>query len=198
MEKIAIAILAAGKGSRFAGDCPKPLALLCGRSLLHYALSAAIDSGLHPVLLVAGCHYEEIAAAAEPGVQVVFNPYWHEGIASSLQTALRAIEPDPSVAAVCIGLADQPFVGAEAYRRLAAACFQGATLAAATYGGARRNPVLLHRSLWDKAMQLQGDAGAKQLMEIYPVVEVDCDGTGSPLDVDTAEDLRELETLNLT
>ena len=39
------------------------------------------------------------------------------------------------VGAVCVGLADQPFVGPDAYRRLAAAYDAGATLAVATYDG---------------------------------------------------------------
>ena len=94
---------------------------------------------------------------------------------------------------MCIGLADQPRIGADAYRRLAAAYDDGATLAVATYGGVRANPVLLARSLWPAARKLDGDEGARVLMQTHPVVEVVCDGTGDPQDVDTLEDLRAIE-----
>ena len=52
---------------------------------------------------------------------VVDNPEWEEGIASSLRAALDALTPTPRSSAVCVGLADQPLVGPEAYRRLASA-----------------------------------------------------------------------------
>ena len=68
-----------------------------------------------------------------------------------MRAALAALDGYPSVRAVCVGLADQPRVGAEAYRRLAAAFEAGAELAVATYDGDRGNPVLLARSLWGEA-----------------------------------------------
>ena len=189
MKRVAVAILAAGRGSRLGGDTPKPLTLLGGRSLLDWSLGAALNSGLDPVLLVVGYEAEKVTAVAPKQAIVVCNPHWQRGIASSLQAALSTLLPDRSLAGVCIGLADQPFIGAEAYRRLAAAGRQGAELAAATYGGARRNPVFIGRSLWLEAMKLKGDEGAKQLMRRYPVVEVKSDRTGNPIDIDTPEDL---------
>ena len=96
---------------------------------------------------------------------------------------------------MCIGLADQPCIGPEAYRRLAAAHDGGATLSVATYDGVRGNPVLLARSLWPEARRLDGDEGARVLMRSHPVVEVVCDGTGRPDDIDTIEDLHRVEHL---
>ena len=93
---------------------------------------------------------------------------------------------------MCIGLADQPRIGVEAYRRLIAAGEEGAEIAVATYGGVRQNPVLLARSVWDEARSLTGDEGARRLMRTRAVVEVDCTGTGDPADVDTLDDLRSL------
>lgn len=193
MGQIAIAVLAAGNGSRFCGNCPKPLALLGGRSLLSYALEAALESSLAPVLLVVGHKAQQVAALAPPNVAIATNSDWQQGISSSLQVALRTLETNFSVEAVCIGLADQPYVGADSYRRLAQAYQKGASLAASTYQGARRNPVLLARSLWSEAMKLKGDEGARQLMRNYPVVEVPCDDTGDPTDVDTLYDLTVIE-----
>jgi CTP:molybdopterin cytidylyltransferase MocA len=188
---VAIAVLAAGRGSRL-GDDAKPLALLRSRPLVEWALDAAVASGLHPVWLVTGYRGRQVAAAAPPGVDVVHNRHWRQGIASSLRAALGAVAPYPDVGAVCVGLADQPRVGPEAYRRLAAAHEQGATLAVATYDGVRGNPVLLARSLWAEADQLEGDVGARQLMNRHTVVEVPCDGTGTAVDVDTPKDLEQL------
>jgi molybdenum cofactor cytidylyltransferase len=189
---VAIAILAAGRGSRLGGGDAKPLVLLRNRPLLTWALDAAVGSGLHPVWLVTGYQGRHVAAAAPQGVDVVHNRHWRRGISSSLRAALEAIAPYAEVSAVCVGLADQPQVGSEAYQRLAAAHAGGAQLAVATYDGVRGNPVLLGRSLWTEANELEGDVGARQLMQRHDVVDVPCDGTGHAADVDTPQDLEQL------
>jgi molybdenum cofactor cytidylyltransferase/nicotine blue oxidoreductase len=114
-------------------------------------------------------------------------------MSQSLRAVLDVLADDEGVDAVCVGLADQPGVGAEAYRRLARSGVAGAQLAVATYNGARRNPVLIARALWATASTLTGDAGARQLMVTHDVVDVDCTGTGDPFDVDTLDDLRALD-----
>ena len=195
MRAVAAAVLAAGRGVRLGGGDAKPLAQWRGRPLVAWALDAAETSGCAPVLLVVGYRAGDVraAAAGRAGVEVLDNPDWAEGIAASLRTVLAVLGPRDGVDAVCIGLADQPRVGAAAYRRLVAAHHDGARFAVATYGGVRGNPVLLSRSLWGEAAVLEGDAGARVLMDRHPVVDVPCDGTGSPADVDTPEDLERLQ-----
>jgi len=190
---IAAVVLAAGRGSRIATGDPKPLLEHRGRPLVAWALDAAVASGCAPVLLVVGHAAEAVAAHATPPVEVVESRDWEAGISRSLQAALQALESDTSVTAAIIGLADQPRVGAGAYRRLAAAGEGGAEIAVATYHGIRGNPVLLGRSVWADARELTGDEGARQLMRVRAVVEVDCTGTGDPADVDTLDDLAALD-----
>jgi len=190
---VALALLAAGGGTRLGGSCPKPLATVAGRPLVSHALDSAIESGLAPVLLVVGAGGEEVAAAAPDGVEVVVNDHWSTGIASSLGAVVRWLDRRGDIGALAIGLADQPLVGPEAYRRIARAYHLGARIAAATYGGRRAHPVLVARELWGEARALEGDAGARVLMRAHPVGEVACDGTGDPADVDTSEDLAALE-----
>src|SRR5205085_10928480 len=144
-----------------------------GRALVTWALDAAIASGLRPVLLAVGAHDDVVAPVAPDSVMVVHAERWHDGIAHSLHAVLDALEPEREVSAVCVGLADQPRVGAEAYRRLATAHERGAELAVATYSGERGNPVLVGRSLWAEARRLHGDVGARALMGDHPPLEVD-------------------------
>jgi CTP:molybdopterin cytidylyltransferase MocA len=189
---IAVAILAAGRGVRFGGDVPKPLLPFAGAPLVTYALAAATGSGLHPVLCVVSDN--RVAAALPSGVEVVRNDAPEQGIASSLHAAVRVLAPRADVDAVVVGLADQPLVGTDAYRRVAAACDAGARLAVATYAGVRGNPVLIARALWSEALELAGDEGARVLLRRHGAAEVPCDGTGEPTDVDTPEDLAALES----
>ena len=190
---VAVAVFAAGRGSRLGGDASKPLLEWRGRPLLAWALDAAIASGLAPVLVTIGYRAADVRASLPASVEILDNPEWEEGIAASLRAVLTALAPHAEVTAVCVGLADQPRTGPAAYRRLAAAHVAGAQLAVATYDGRRGNPVLLARSLWPQAMELRGDAGARQLMDTVPVTDVPCDGTGAADDVDTLEDLGRLQ-----
>lgn len=189
----AAVVLAAGRGSRLAVDHAKPLLEYRERPLVAWALDAAVASGCSPVVLVVGHEARAVTAAAPEEVRVVESPDWADGISASLRVGLAALGPDESVTAVCVGLADQPRVGAEAYRRLAAAGEAGAVIAVATYAGVRGNPVLLSRAVWREAEALTGDEGARQLMRTHRVVEVDCTGTGDPADVDTLDDLAVLD-----
>ena len=192
-----MAVLAAGRGERYAaasGESAPPKALLQvgGKPLLAHALAAVLASGLDPVLVVVSD--DRVAAAVPNDVQVVRNEHPEHGISSSLHAALRSLDAHHAVDGVVIGLADQPFVGAPAYRRVADAYDDGARLAVATYGGVRGNPVLLGRQHWPEALALTGDEGARVLLRRHGAIEVPCDGTGEPEDVDTPEDLARLET----
>ncbi len=197
---LAAAVLAAGRGSRLGdkADRAKPLLEFRGRPLVTAALDAALASGLAPVLLVVGHEADAVTAVAPSGVEIVRNEHWANGISSSLHAALRALEGPGSgagmgVGGVVVGLADQPLIGADAWGRVAKAVQDGAPIAVATYGGRRANPVALARSIWPDAFALRGDEGARQLFRDHDVVEVPCDGTGSPDDVDTLEDLTMIE-----
>lgn len=156
-------------------------------------MTAATASGLRPLVVVVGCQAPDVAAAVGAGAEVIENPDWEEGMSTSLRAGLSTVVADRSVSGVAVALADQPRIGAEAYRRLAAAHRQGAELAVATYGGKRGHPVLIGRMHFAEAMGMTGDQGARTLLAAHPVVEVPCDGTGEATDVDTPADLAALE-----
>ena len=169
------------------------LAELGGVPIVRRAVDAALASGLRPVVTVVGPGVGAIERVLPAGVDVVTASVARLGIAHSLRALIRALEGWRQVGAVCVGLADQPQVGPDAYRRLVSAHRDGAEFAVATYGGTRHNPVLIGRSLWPEALKLRGDTGARALMDRFPVVEVDCGGTGRPDDVDTLADLARLQ-----
>lgn len=192
---VAAVVLAAGRGSRFGGERPKPLTRFRRRSLLGHAVAAATAAGVRPVVVVVGYRADEVAAGAGPLARVVENPEWEEGMATSLRATLASLQSEPGVTAAVVALADQPRIGAEAYQRVVAAHEEeGAELVVATYGGKRGHPVLIGRGHWAEAMRLSGDEGARSLLERYDVVEVPCDGTGDATDVDTRADLEALES----
>lgn len=179
-------VLAAGEGRRFqtsGGSTPKLLAEVDGRSLLRHAIDAALSAGLDEVAVVAGA--VDLRGLVDD-VVVLQNPRWPEGMATSVQVAV-AHAASAGHAALVVGLADQPGVGADAWRAVAAAPDEP-PIAVATYAGKRGNPVRLARAVWP-LLPATGDAGARGLIRGQPdlVREVPC--PGAPDDVDTVEDL---------
>jgi nicotine blue oxidoreductase len=118
---------------------------------------------------------------------------------SSLAVGLTAV-PARCDAAV-VALADQPFVGPAAVRRLIGAHEAGAGVAVACYEGLPRNPVLINREYWPEVIALAvGDVGARPFLRAHPdlVSRVECADTGRPDDIDSPEDLARAEQLLAT
>lgn len=180
---IAGIVLAGGEGSRFAGPVHKLRAEFRGRPLVRWATDGALEAALDAVYVVLGA--EDLSDLLPPEVTIVMNHEWQRGQAWSLQAGVRTAELDGH-AAVVVGVADQPLVGAEAWRRVAAA---PGRVVSAVYGSRRRPPVKLDAAVWP-LLPLDGDEGARQLMRRHPemVREVAC--PGDPTDIDTLEDLR--------
>ena len=183
-EKCCGILLAAGAGSRFRASEHKLLAILRGRPVYCWAFDAVVSAGLDAVIIVTGA--ASLDPTTMPEATIVHNPDWASGQATSLQCARRAAEA-LGMDAMVVGLADQPFITAAAWRSVANA---PADIAVATYDGRRGNPVLLRRAIWP-LLPSEGDQGARSLMTRRPdlVVEVAC--TGSPADIDTMEDLQQ-------
>lgn len=174
-------LLAAGAGTRFTGTGHKLDATIEGRSVVQRAIAAALDSGVGPLLVVTGAN----PISLPDGATEVPNPDWAAGQMTSVRRGLAAARA-LGATAVVIGLADQPFVTAEAWRAVAAST---SPVAVATYDGRRGNPVRLHESVWDLLPE-SGDEGARALIRVRPdlVEQIPC--AGSPADIDTEEDLR--------
>ncbi len=185
-------LLAAGAGSRFGG--PKALVRYQGELLVHRGRRLLTEGGCAPVVVVLGAQAEQVMVTAELD-DCVLALDWETGMGASLRTGLAALANRDTDACV-VALADQPLIGPGAVVRLQEAHAAGAVAAVATYGGKQRNPVLLDRSIWDAvALAAVGDTGARPWLRANPelVTVVPCDGTGSPFDVDTPDDLAAME-----
>jgi CTP:molybdopterin cytidylyltransferase MocA len=174
-------ILAAGEGRRFGGT--KQLAELHGRPLLEYALEAM--EGVSPRVVVLGHAADKIRRGVNMhGASVVECEDWDEGQAASLRAGLAALAHCDAVVVV---LGDQPGITAEAVAAIVAE--PGGDAVRATYDGRPGHPVLLRRPLLDRAGELRGDTGFRDLLESTAVREVEIGGLADPADIDTREEL---------
>lgn len=181
---IAAVVLAAGGGRRFSGPLPKLLVSYHGRPLVSFALKAALAAGCDEAAVVTGA--VDLTGIVPAEMTVLHNPEWSTGLSSSLAVALRWCEQQGHEAVV-LGLGDMPGVPPSAWRAVAES---KAEVAVASFGGALRPPVRLAASLFGEVPR-SGDVGARELWKRPGALQVPCEG--NPIDVDTEEDLEQLE-----
>ena len=198
-------LLAAGRGRRFDpggarnkllqrlphGEC---VVAASARTLLAVfprvvAVVPPADGGVREALQLLGCEVTT-CPDADGGMGL--------SLAHAIRYSLRDHDPDhehdhdhdhdPGQGWL-VALGDMPFVDQATLRALASAIEDGAGIAAPLFEGRRGNPVAfgaLHRAA---LLGLDGDQGARRLLERAPVTAVAVDDPGILRDIDSPADL---------
>jgi molybdenum cofactor cytidylyltransferase len=191
-------LLAAGRGRRFdplgrrnkllqplPGPGGDPVVAASARKLLSLldtviAVVPPDDGGVGALLSGLGC-------------DVVVCPDADTGMAASLVHALRHSLghslPNAQPAAWLVALGDMPHVAPATLAALADALAAGADIAAPVMDGRRGNPVGFGRVHLTALLALEGDQGARRLLQTCPVTEVPVEDPGIFRDIDTPADL---------
>jgi molybdenum cofactor cytidylyltransferase len=198
-------VLAAGSSSRMPGS-EKLLLEFDGKPMVRHAVEAAADGGCHQVVTVYSTN--DVKDAVDGAAELVHNPNAHTGMASSLKAGLRALRPEIEAAVVLLG--DQPLVGSRTVAALLRAWRREGSRPAVAVSkrdqagdskpGRRSNvtwtpPVVLGREMWDELYALEGDAGARQILDGHPELLDTVPAPGRPDDIDTPEDYAKILSL---
>ncbi|WP_367714901.1 molybdopterin-binding/glycosyltransferase family 2 protein [Nitratireductor sp. GISD-1A_MAKvit] len=183
-------LLAAGQ-SRRMGDHNKLLARFDGVPLVRRTGAALAKARVGGAVAVLGHEAERVHSALDGlGLGIAFNEAYEDGLSTSLRTGIAAL-PEGAAGALVM-LADMPEIGLEDLNRLVDAFVKagGNAVVRATHNGKRGNPVILPRALFAEVARLQGDTGARHVVEqgLVSVIDVET-GAGAHLDVDTPEAL---------
>jgi CTP:molybdopterin cytidylyltransferase MocA len=201
-------VLAAGSSSRMSG--PQKLLLeFEGKPMVRHAIESASDGGCQQVVVVYSAR--EVKAAVGDAAELVHNPDAQTGMASSLKVGLRAMRPEIEAVAVLLG--DQPLVGSRTVAALLRAWRREGSRPAVAVSRKRETdqteetstgrrpdahwspPVVLAREMWDELNALEGDAGARQILDGHPELLDTVPAPGRPDDIDTPEDYAKILTL---
>ncbi len=178
---VAIAVLAAGKASRFGSD--KLMAQLDGVPLgiLGAQRLAMLPSAGH----IAVCQPSAAIAAqyASLGYAIVENPGADEGLSGSLHLAVKAAS-GTQAKAILVLLADMPFVDAGHVQRLIAAC--DGDIIASSDGKHNMPPAIFPRPTWPLLLATKGDSGARDFLANAQILIAP---DGMLRDIDTPDDL---------
>ena len=131
------------------------------------------------------------ALSGLPGIELVRNPDWPSGQASSLVAGLMALQSsDAAVDAVVIVLSDQPLVTSQLLDEIIGRYeATNAPVIACHYANdVLGPPALFDRSLFSELATLSGDAGARRIIEAHADRLQTVPFEGGATDIDTAAD----------
>lgn len=166
---------------------------IAGRTVLQHVVSHVRQSRCNEMVVVVGDAADQVAHDARgPGVRIVVNERYREGIGTSISAGISALRPECDAAIILLG--DQPRVTAasidaliDAYRT------SGKPLVASRYGAVTGAPTLIGRALFDEARRLGGDVGGQWLIDRHPdLVEAVPLAPDLAVDLDTPEEFARL------
>jgi molybdenum cofactor cytidylyltransferase len=186
-------VLAAGASTRLGQ--PKQLVQLDGEALLHRAARLALEAGCSPVIVVLGFEAERMQQALN-GLQVrtVVNPEWQSGMASSLRCGIEEVEQnDPE--RVLLLLSDQPCLSIDVLQALLQKSDEShLPITASHYANTLGVPAIFHRELFSELKNIEGDKGARQVIERHRSHAISVDFMQGAVDIDTPADLRAFQS----
>lgn len=187
MSNIGLVILAAG-GSRRMGQ-PKQLLPFRGRSLIRHTAEIAIASNCHSVLVIIGAYAELVRSQLiDLPLEIAENPDWSIGLSTSIRLGIQTLQKRESEAAI-LTLCDQPFISTALINQLIHTYrTQNQFIVATTYADSSGVPALFHRSLFPSLCTLEGDTGAKKLLQQAASIPF----PQGHIDVDTLQDWQNL------
>ena len=190
--KTGIVILAAGNSSRL-GE-PKQLLHFKGKSLLNIVCEEALKTSFRPIVVVLGAYADQIPRENGNEINYKFNAEWEKGMASSISAGLtNLIGIDETIENVIITVADQVFITANIFENLVTEQKRsGKGIVAATYAKTTGTPVLFHKKYFEKLLSLEGNAGAKKIVQHHLEDTSTVSFEKGAIDIDTQEDYEKL------
>jgi molybdenum cofactor cytidylyltransferase len=187
MGKIVGILLAAGASQRFGTN--KLTHILPDGDLMAARACRNLLAGTDTVLAVIRPGNDVLAAQLRAeGAEVSICTDAYQGMSASLIFGIRAY---PEATGWLIALADMPWIAPITIRKIADALRLGAPLAVPSWQGRRGHPVGFSQDLGPDLLALNGDVGAKAVIQAYLELAqiIDCDDPGILQDIDKPEDL---------
>ena len=185
---ISAILLAAGQSKRMNGE-NKLTKKIQDIPLIKLSVKNILTSPIDELIVVLGYQKEIIEKLIDKNekINLVFNKDFESGMASSIKTGLNNLPVKTEAFFICLG--DMPMVNQEVYNQLIRSR-NNKEIIVPTYKGQQGNPVLFSKSIKEKIMTIQGDVGAKRILELNKnkILNVEIDNQSIRKDFNTKDD----------
>jgi molybdenum cofactor cytidylyltransferase len=180
-----IVILAGGASTRLGR--PKQLLQYHGKTLLNHAVNEAINAKADAVVVILGKNADLFQNEIdEKKVRVAVNKDWVEGMASSVRLGLDTLlKAKPYIDAVIFMVCDQPHISSSVLNELITKQQKTTKqIVTCNYGESIGPPALFHKKYFRELAKLNGDVGARNIIEqnkndvamiLFPEGKIDID-----------------------
>jgi len=161
---ISAILLAAGQSKRMVGE-NKLTKEIKGIPLIKLSVKNILASTIDELIVILGYQKEIIEKIIDKNerIKFVFNGNFENGMASSIKTGLSNLSEKTEAFFICLG--DMPMVNSDIYNQLIQSK-NNKEIIVPTYKGQQGNPILFSKSIKEKIMTIQGDVGAKKILEL--------------------------------
>ena len=161
---ISAILLAAGQSRRMQGE-NKLTKKIQGIPLIKHSVKNILSSSIDELIVVFGHENEIVEKLVEKNerVKFVFNKNFKIGMSSSIKIGIRNLSDKTDYFFICLG--DMPFVDQNTYNLLIKHKNKSKIIVP-TYNGQQGNPVLFAKSMVDQITTIQGDVGAKKILNV--------------------------------
>ena len=161
---ISAIILAAGQSKRMTRE-NKLVRKIQGIPLIKHSVKNILASSIDELIIVLGYQKEIIKKLIDKNekIKFVFNKDFESGMATSIKTGLNHLSEETESFFICLG--DMPMVNKDIFNLLIKSK-NNREIIVPTYKNKQGNPILFSKSMKKKIMTIEGDAGAKKVIEL--------------------------------
>jgi len=161
-------LLAAGQSKRMF-DENKLKKKYKGVPLIKYAVKNILNSSIEELIIVLGYQNKEIEKVIDKNskIKFVYNWNFNEGMSSSIKTGLNELSNDTKAFFICLG--DMPNISEKIYNQLIIEMSKNKNkkIFVPYHKDKQANPVLFSIEMKSKIEKLEGDFGAKKIIDYY-------------------------------
>lgn len=186
---IVAVVLSAGESSRMGR--PKALLPIDGQTFIERIVAALKQTKVGKIIVILGHNARELQSKiSHLPVEILINTDYKLGQLSSLQLAVRNLQPDLECDGMLVHLVDHPYLAPALVEEMIRRFYETKKrIIVPKFHGKRGHPVIFSNALFDEILKAPMEEGAKAVVNAHraETLEIETEEEGIAVDIDTPE-----------